>query len=99
MPPRESRRIAANRSTFDVGGIGRAPNPDPPMLPPDQVAPELANIETTRSGRTGEWLPKSRTNPSSSNSGPLRSTREAARLLSAAELGRRLRPCLLDFQA
>jgi hypothetical protein len=25
MPSRESRRIAANRSTFDIGGIGKAP--------------------------------------------------------------------------
>ncbi|WP_203789990.1 hypothetical protein [Paractinoplanes rishiriensis] len=56
IPAREARRIAANRSTFDINGIAGS-RPDPPILPSLEAGPELVNIESTRS----RWDPKSRT--------------------------------------
>jgi hypothetical protein len=49
MPARDSLRIAANNSTFDIRGIGGPPS-RPADAPPPPVAPKLADIESTRSG-------------------------------------------------
>jgi hypothetical protein len=47
IPARASRRIAAYRSTFDMGGIDTALHPDQPMLPPHRVVSKLANTDFT----------------------------------------------------
>jgi hypothetical protein len=53
VPARDSLRIAANSSNFDIRALADL-RPDQPMLPPPPVALKLADIESIRSRRPAD---------------------------------------------
>jgi hypothetical protein len=55
MPAHESRRIAANRSTFDIGGISGLPSRLADAPTSSGGSEKLVNIESTRSRWDPNW--------------------------------------------